>query len=110
MNNRIHPVHAAVAAVALMLPPASPAQDAATLYRSKCASCHGAAGAGRAAIKGTNLLTNDAKKHTDDEIADWIANGGPKRNANHAYEKKGVTPEQVALLVQHVRDLQKKSK
>jgi len=86
------------------------AQDGAALYRSQCLACHGAAGEGRTAIKGTNLLTDAAKKRSDAELALAIAQGGENKNATHAYEKKGVTPDQVQALVKYVRELQSKQK
>jgi len=86
------------------------AQDGAALYRSKCLGCHGAAGEGRTAIQGTNLLTDAAKKRSDAELALAIAQGGENKNAAHAYETKGVTPEQVQALVKYVRELQSKQK
>jgi mono/diheme cytochrome c family protein len=82
-------------------------QTGASLYRSKCASCHGAKGEGRAAIKNSSLLTDEAKKRSDEEVTEFIAKGGKKRSAAHAYERKGVSAEQVQLLVQYVRELQR---
>jgi mono/diheme cytochrome c family protein len=87
-----------------------PAQDGATLYRSKCLACHGETGAGRPAIKGSNLLTDAAKKRSDAELSLAIAQGGENKNAAHAYETKGVTPNQVQALVKYVRELQSKQK
>jgi mono/diheme cytochrome c family protein len=84
------------------------AQDGATLYRSKCLACHGPTGAGRPAIKGTDLLTEAAKKATDAELTESIAHGGKNKNAAHAYEDKGVTRDQVQTLVKYVRELQSK--
>jgi mono/diheme cytochrome c family protein len=85
------------------------ADGAAALYQTKCQTCHGTTGAGRAAMKGSNLLTPEVKKRTDAELADAIARGGAKKSASHAYEKKGVKPEQVTLLVGYVRKLQKQA-
>lgn len=82
-------------------------QTGAEIYRSKCASCHGAKGEGRRAIKNSSLLTPEAKQKTDAEMAEEIASGGKKKTAAHAYERKGVSAEQVKLLVQYVRELQR---
>lgn len=84
------------------------AEDGAALFKSKCVACHGATGAGKAAMKGTNLLSDEAKKQTDQQLMDFIATGGPAKKASHAFEKKGVTADQAKALVQHVRELQKK--
>jgi mono/diheme cytochrome c family protein len=83
------------------------AQDSAGIYKSKCASCHGPKGAGRPAMKGSNLLTPEAKKATDDALIDAIQNGGAAKKASHAYSKKGVTADQAKGLVIHIRELQK---
>lgn len=85
-------------------------EDAAALYKAKCASCHGAAGAGRSAMKGSDLLTPEVKQRSDEQLANAIAKGSPKSKNSHAYETKGVTRDQVSLLVQHVRELQRKAK
>jgi mono/diheme cytochrome c family protein len=85
------------------------AEDGAAIYKSKCASCHGPTGSGRTAIKGSNLLTAEAKKRSDAELADAIAKGGEKKNSSHAYEKKGLSVEQVNMVVGHIRKLQKQS-
>ena len=86
------------------------AQDGAALYRSKCLACHGVTGAGSPAIKGTNLLTDLAKKSSDAELTEAIARGGKDKIATHAYEKKDVTPDQIQALVKYVRELQSKQK
>lgn len=93
---------------AIALAALSAAQDGPALYKSKCANCHGQKGEGKAAIKKSSLLTPEAKKRSDAELTEAIAKGA-KRGSAHAYEKKGVTAEQVKLLVEHVRELQKKS-
>jgi mono/diheme cytochrome c family protein len=83
-------------------------QEAAALYKTKCAGCHGAEGAGKPALAGTNLLTPEAKKRPDAEVTAMIAEGGKKAKAAHAFSKKGLTEKQVALLLGYVRQLQKK--
>lgn len=84
------------------------AQDTAGLFKSKCVACHGATGAGKAAMKGSNLLTDEVKKKSDTELSDAIAKGGTAKKAAHIYEKKGITAEQTKSLVDYIRDLQKK--
>ena len=83
-------------------------QGGAVLYESKCAACHGANGAGRSAMAGSNLLTDSCKKKTDAALREAIAEGGQRRKSAHAYEKKGLTAKQVEALVAYVRELQKK--
>jgi mono/diheme cytochrome c family protein len=88
----------------------SGAQDGAALYRSKCLACHGAAGAGKAALPGTNLLADAVQKASDGDLTDAIARGGQKKFAGHAYETKGVKPDEIQALVKYVRTLQSKQK
>ena len=94
--------------VALLVANAARGQDAVSVYKSKCAICHGAQGEGRSAIKGTSLLSAEAKARSDDTMAAAIAKGGSKQTASHAFEQKGVPPPQVRLLVTYIRELQKK--
>ena len=83
------------------------ADDGAALYKGKCAACHGADGAGKPAIKGSNLLTPEARKATDAELTEWIMNGGPAKKAAHTFGKKGISADQAKALVAHIRTLQK---
>lgn len=83
------------------------AEDGAKLFGTKCAGCHGPNGAGKAAMKGTNLLSPEAKKKTDAELSAAITDGGATKKATHAFGKKGVSPDQVTALVAHIRTLQK---
>jgi mono/diheme cytochrome c family protein len=86
------------------------AQDGAALYRSKCIACHGPTGAGKPALKGTNLLADAAKNAADADLTDAIAKGGKNKIASHAYESKGLKPAEIQALVKYVRTLQSKQK
>lgn len=83
------------------------AEDGAALFKAKCAGCHGADGAGKPAIKGSNLLTAEAKKATDAQLTEAILTGGAAKKAAHAFGAKGLTADQAKALVAHVRTLQK---
>ena len=93
-------------AVALfaLIPSLSWADDGATIYKTKCAACHGADAAGKPAAKIPSLISDDAKKVSDADLTDMIANGGKDKKASHAFANKGLTPdainEKVAELVQ----------
>lgn len=100
-------VFATMSLITLLAGAAVSAQDGAALFKSSCVSCHGAKGEGRSAMKGTNLLTDDAKKKTDEQIVDMILNGGPNKSATHTFAKRGTTPEQAKALATHIRALQK---
>lgn len=83
------------------------AEDGAALYKAKCVACHGADGAGKPAIKGSNLLSAEAKKATDAQMTEAIMTGGAAKKAAHAFGAKGITADQAKALVAHVRTLQK---
>lgn len=91
-----------------MLVPVALGDDGATLYKTKCAACHGTDGAGKPTAKIPSLISDDAKAATDAGLTDEIANGGPTKKVTHAFETKGVTPDQVKMIVSYIRDLQKK--
>ncbi|MCC6536649.1 MAG: cytochrome c [Bryobacterales bacterium] len=94
--------------IASAVPSLCRGDDATAIFKTKCTACHGATGAGKAAMKGTNLLADEVKKRTDEQLTTAIASGGAAAKSSHAYEKKGVTRDQVGDLVKHVRELQKK--
>jgi len=96
-------------ALFLILPNLSwAADDGSTVYKAKCAACHGADLAGKPAAKIPSLVSDDAKKASDDELTDMIANGGKDKKAMHAFANKGVTPDQVKMVIAYIRDAQKK--
>jgi len=96
-------------ALFLILPNLSwAADDGAAVYKTKCAMCHGADFAGKPAAKIPSLVSDDAKKASDADLTDMISNGGKDKKAMHAFSNKGVTPDQVKMLVTYVREAQKK--
>lgn len=96
-------------ALFLILPNLSwAADDGAAIYKAKCAACHGADLAGKPAAKIPSLVSDDAKKVSDADLTDAIANGGKKKKAMHAYANKGVTPDQVKMVVSYIRGVQNK--
>jgi mono/diheme cytochrome c family protein len=84
------------------------ADDGATIFKAKCAACHGADGAGKPAAKIPSLTSEEAKKLSDADLTDTIANGGKNKKATHAFSQKGLTPDQIKLVVGYIRELQKK--
>jgi len=95
-------------ALFILVPNLSWAEDGAAIFKAKCAACHGADAAGKPAAKIPSLVSDDAKKLSDADLTDFIANGGPSKKATHAFASKGLTPDQVKAVVSAVRDLQKK--
>lgn len=82
--------------------------DGASLFKSKCASCHGADGSGNTPIgksmKLRDLGSADVQKETDAELTAITANG---KGAMPAYKDK-LTADQIKQLVAFMRTLAKK--
>ena len=95
-------------ALFLILPNLSWAQDGATVYKTKCAACHGADLGGKPAAKIPSLISDDSKKLSEADLTDAIASGGKDKKASHAFANKGVTPDQIKMIVSYIRDAQKK--
>ncbi len=96
-------------ALFLLLPNLSwAADDGATVYKAKCAMCHGADLAGKPAAKAPSLISDECKKASDADLTEDIANGGKEKKASHAYANKGVPPDQVKMVISYIREQQKK--
>ena len=95
-------------AVCFVLAVPSHAQDTATLFKTKCAACHGADGKGETPMGKANKLRDlgsaDVQKQSDDELATIITAGKGKMPAYG----KSLKPEQVKELVAYIRSLAKK--
>jgi cytochrome c6 len=78
------------------------ADDGATIYKSKCAMCHGADAAGKPAAKIPSLVSDDAKKASDDDLAKEVT-----EKAKHPPTVKSLSPDQVKMVVSYIRGLQK---
>jgi mono/diheme cytochrome c family protein len=92
----------------LILPNLSWAQDTATVYKTKCAACHGVDLGGKPAAKIPSLVSDDAKKLSGADLTDVVTNGGKDKKTSHAFANKGVTPDQIKMVVSYIRDAQKK--
>lgn len=96
-------------ALFLILPNLSwAADDGATIYKTKCAACHGVDLGGKPAAKIPSLVSGDAKKAPDADLTEMIASGGKDKKASHAFANKGVTPDQIKMIATYLRDAQKK--
>jgi len=108
MKNRIGvPMFALLATlvVVLALPSSLRADDAAALFKSKCASCHGADGTGSPMGKklGAHDFTSaDVQKMSDAELTDIITNG-----KNKMPKYGSLKPEEIKGLVGYIRSLKK---
>ena len=78
------------------------ADDGAALYKTKCAACHGPDAAGKPAAKIPSLISDEAKKMSDDDLAKAVT-----EKPKHAGVAKSLTPDQVKAVVTYVRSLQK---
>lgn len=100
---------AAAAGLMLLLSSSARAQETGeSLYKAKCAMCHGPDGAGKSpmgqALKIPDLHSEDVQKLSDEQLTEIIAKG---KNKMPAYEAK-LSKEQINKLVGFVRDLAKK--
>jgi mono/diheme cytochrome c family protein len=79
------------------------ADDGASLYKAKCAACHGVDAAGKPAAQIPSLIGDDAKKASDADLAKDVTDK-PK----HTGVARALTPDQVKMVVAYIRELQKK--
>jgi cytochrome c oxidase cbb3-type subunit 3 len=88
---------------------ASPAQSAGeTLFKAKCAACHGPDGKGEVLmgkkLGARNLSSSDVQGQSDAQLTDVVTKG---QNKMPAYGGK-LTKEQIGELVVYIRELGKK--
>ena len=74
-----------------------------TMFKAKCAGCHGADGKGKEAMKTTDMAAAGVQKMSDADLSGIISNG--KGGKMPAY--KTLTPDQVKDLVSYIRSLKK---
>jgi mono/diheme cytochrome c family protein len=92
----------------MALAPVALASGGAAIYKSKCATCHGADGKGQTpmgkklGLRG--LGSPEVQKQTDKELYDWTAVGKGKMPG---YKDK-LTDEEIKALVAHMRTFAKK--
>lgn len=88
--------------------------EASSLYKSRCAACHGLDGlADTPAAKKQNIpsFASDAvRKLTTAEIQDEILNGGKDRRASHTFATKGLSASEGAKLAVYVKELGNRSR
>ena len=89
-------------ALFVLIPNLSWAEDGATIYKAKCAACHGADAAGKPAAKIPSLIGDEAKKASDEDLTKAIT-----EKPKHAGVAKTLTPDQVKMVVSYIRQLQK---
>ena len=87
----------------------SPAQSAGeTLFKTKCAACHGPDGKGEVAmgkkLGARNLSSTEVQTQSDEQLTQLVSKG---KNKMPAYDGK-LTKEQIGDLVAYIRELGKK--
>lgn len=96
---------ATAVAVILSFSLCASAQDAAGLFKSKCAACHGADGTGSAMGKkmgAHDFTTAEVQGMTDAQLTDIITNG-----KNKMPKYGSLKPEEIKGLVSYIRTLKK---
>lgn len=82
--------------------------DGATLFKSKCAMCHGPDGAGKTPmgqkLNVRDLRSAEVQKQSDADLSNLVAQGKGKMPAFG----KTLSDGQIKLLVAHIRELGKK--
>jgi mono/diheme cytochrome c family protein len=78
------------------------ADNGATVYKAKCAACHGADATGKPAAKIPSLVSDEVKKISDDDLAKAVT-----EKPKHPGMVKSLAPDQVKMVVSYVRSLQK---
>jgi len=100
MNNKM------VVALAALLLSASTATwaaaDGASLYKAKCAACHGANGEGKPSMKAPALKGSAMDA---DKIAEHITKGEPTSKAPHNKGISGLSDEQAKAIADYVKTL-----
>ncbi|HTW22899.1 MAG TPA: cytochrome c [Candidatus Baltobacteraceae bacterium] len=82
--------------------------DGATLFKSKCAVCHGADGSGSTAVGKSlhirDLASADVQKQTDAQLTAIVTDG---KGGMPSYKDK-LSGDQIKVLIGFIRDLAKK--
>jgi len=78
------------------------ADDGVRLYKAKCASCHGAGGEGKPAMKAPALK---GTSQDVDKIANHITKGEPTSKAPHNKGISGVTEAQAKAIAEFIKRL-----
>jgi cytochrome c6 len=98
---------AAIGLVLFFCSPASAQETGESLFKAKCAMCHGADGTGQTAmgkaLKIPDLHSEVVQKRSDAELTEIISKG---KNKMPAYDAK-LSKEQISKLVGCIRDLAK---
>ncbi|MEP6643551.1 MAG: cytochrome c [Acidobacteriaceae bacterium] len=85
------------------------ANDASSVFKSKCSLCHGADGRGATPVgkqmNATDLRSAAVQKESDKQLAEYVANGKGKKMPPF---KNSLKEEQIEQLIAYIRELGKK--
>lgn len=94
-------------ALVLAVPAMAASPDGGAIYKTKCASCHGADGSGQTpagkAMKVRDLRSDEVQKQTDVQLTDVIAGGKGKMQGYG----KTLSAADIQALIAHIRTLKK---
>ena len=86
--------------------------DAASIYKTKCAVCHGADGLANTPMGKKQSIPSFAsdkvQKSSDADVQDFVLNGGKEKKASHAFSGKGISTEDAKKLATYIKELGKK--
>lgn len=86
--------------------------DAAVLYKTKCAVCHGADGLANTPMGKKQSIPSFASEKvqgsSDADVQDFILNGGKVKKASHAFSGKGISNEEAKKLAAFAKELGKR--
>lgn len=93
----------------LVLPSVSWAADAAFLFSSKCAVCHGKEGRADTPMARKQEIPSFAadrvKKQSLPDLEDFILNGGKEKKSSHAWGHRGLSKDEGTKLAAYVKQL-----
>lgn len=85
------------------------ADEAAEIFKTKCAVCHGAAGRADTPMAKKQSIppfaSDRVKKQSNSEIEDFILNGGKEKKSSHAWAHKGMSKQDGTKLASYVKQL-----
>ena len=76
--------------------------DGAIVFKQKCIACHGANATGARDLGGPIV-----QKLTDEQLADFIGNGGPSKKPAHSFKAKGLSDDDIKAVVTYIRSIKK---
>lgn len=103
------PLIAALCLAIIVAPAAFGAVDAAALFKTKCAPCHGATGKADTPmgqrLGAKPLPSPEVQNQTDAQLTDTVTNGKGKKMPKFGTQ---LSSEQITALIAHIRVLGKK--